>query len=201
MPGANLRDLFHPFRVFVRKLIHPVVFADRLIEAHHTFGEAGAGNAQVGAVRADGDGLCIGFDGPGEIFQAGLDTSENHRPAVVARRLLNCLGVVVHQLRLALVAGGKEGGFNDYVFVLRENVDDLHILVHRPGIVGEPSERRNQAAAKRGDTRFAFVRGKGCIAKQRDRVEIELLQPLLIARLSVGVSQSSEVLAVVGRIL
>ena len=111
------------------------------------------------------------------------------------------LGVIVHQLLLAFVARDIERSFRHNIFILGKNVDDFDVLVHCPSVVVQACERRNQSAAKRGDACFAIIGGERRVAKQRDFLEIELLQPLLIAGLGVSVGYRSEVLAVVGRIL
>src|SRR5207253_3366712 len=90
------------------------------------------GRESVPTRRSSDLGLRVGFDGVWEIFEAGLDASENHGPAVVSRRLLNGLGVIIHELLLAFVPRRVECRFGYHVFVLRseEHTSELQSRGH-----------------------------------------------------------------------
>ena len=101
---------------------------------------------------------------------------------------------------LPLVAQRIQSGFGDQRVIFRKVVDQFDVLIHRARIVVHARERGDQAAAQGSNLRFARIGRKRRIAESGDLVEIELLQPLVVARLRVRVGHSGEIFAVVGSV-
>ena len=200
LTSANGGDLLHPLRIFVGKFIDAFVVGGSFVEAHQAFFEPGALHIEIGAVGSDRDRLRIGIDGGRIVLQIRLCASQHHRPAIIAWRLGNGLGVEVDQLLLALVTQRVERGLGDQRVVFRKVIDEFDVLIDRTRIVIQSRQRGDEATAQSDDLRLTRVGGKRRIAKEHDLVEIELLQTLVVARLRVGVGQGGEVRAIVGRI-
>ena len=101
---------------------------------------------------------------------------------------------------LALVAKCVQRGLGDERVVFRKIIDELDVLVDRAGVVLHTSKRGDQATAQNGDLGFARIRRKWCIVEERDFVEIEFPQALIVARLRVSIRHGRKVFGVVRRI-
>jgi len=182
-------------------LIDALVVGSSFVEAHQAFFESRARNVEISAVRADSDRLRVRIDGSSIVFKIRLCAGQHHRPAIVARRLCNCLGVEVDKLLLALIAQRVERGLGDQRVVFGEIVDEFDVLIDRAGVVVHARKRGDEAAAQGGDLRLARVGGKRRVAEERDLIEIELFEALVVASLRVGVGHGGEVLAAIRRVL
>jgi hypothetical protein len=58
--------------------------------------------------------------------------------------------------------------FSRYARVFRVGIDDLDVLVRRPGIIFERRESWNQSTTERGNALFALVRRKVCLLEILD---------------------------------
>ena len=100
-----------------------LAIAGRIVESQQTLFQRGARDVQVGSVRPDGDRFSIGINRRRIVFQAALHARQRHRPAVVARRLLDGLRIEIQQLLLALILLHIESRFRRKRFVFRIVVD------------------------------------------------------------------------------
>ena len=155
MPGTGFSDLLHPLRIFVVQFIQTFIIRGRVVEAHQAVLKLCAPNEEVRAVRANGDGFAVGRNRRRIIFEVGLNTSQNHRPAEITRRGSDSLRVEVHKLLLALVTLCVQRGFSHQSLVLWKIVDQFDVLIDGARVVLHARKRRNQTPAQAGDLRFA----------------------------------------------
>src|ERR1035441_9707662 len=101
---------------------------------------------------------------------------------------------------LALVAEREQRGLADERVVFRKIVDQLDVLVDRARVVLHAGESGDQPTTQGSNLGFAHIRRKGRIAEERNFVEVELLETMVVARLSVGIGHGSEGFSIIRRI-
>ncbi len=92
-----------------------------------------------------------------------FDARQDTVIADIARRLLGRAHVVFRQPFAQPVVFGVEGCFPRQLFVVREPIDQLDVLIERFRAALQPVERRDDASRQRADRRTPYIRSNAGI--------------------------------------
>ncbi len=81
LAGADFRHLDHPLAIAIAEVICLGVVGSSFFKAQQPLFQTGAANQEVGSVRTDLDRLRVALNGPGIVFEIGLQSCQHQGPA------------------------------------------------------------------------------------------------------------------------